>query len=177
MADTERLERLIHYVITRCDPSQLGATKLAKILWYSDVFFYRQHGRSINGLSAYRKMERGPVPHTFLPTLDRLKRENKIHERSAPTPVGPRREFVWLTEANVAGFAGDEIAMVDQVAEIVCGRHTATSISGLSHDALWDEVPLGGDIPISAASAMPGEVTPEVIAWAEAIYDADRAAG
>ena len=35
--DQEKFDALVHYICARCeDPTSLGATKLNKIMWYSD---------------------------------------------------------------------------------------------------------------------------------------------
>jgi hypothetical protein len=34
-----RLVCVTHYVIKRCDPAKLGATKLNKVLWFADVIY------------------------------------------------------------------------------------------------------------------------------------------
>ena len=57
-------------------------------------------------------------------------------------------------------------ATVDMIADMICRKHTAVSISEITHDALWDETEIGADMPIGAAAIIPGEVTPEDMAWA-----------
>ena len=42
--------------------------------------------------------------------------------------------------------------IVDMVTNMIGHDHTATSISRLSHDALWDETEIGAEISIGAAS-------------------------
>jgi len=78
---------------------------------------------------------------------------------------------------DIAAFSSEEIAIVDAIAEIICSKHSATSISRISHDALWEEIELGADIPIAAAAVIPGEITPDDVSWAErmiADFDANR---
>jgi hypothetical protein len=77
-----------HYIIARCDPTKLGATKLKKVLWFADVMYYRHHGRTITGVDNYVKRQFGPVQRTMLGVLDELKRHQKIAERPVETPVG-----------------------------------------------------------------------------------------
>jgi hypothetical protein len=45
-SNQDRLLWATHYVIARCDPAKLGATKLNKVLWFADVIYYRRHGRT-----------------------------------------------------------------------------------------------------------------------------------
>jgi hypothetical protein len=46
----------MHYVIWRSDPSELGATKLYKICWYSDLEAYRTLGSTISGATHYKRL-------------------------------------------------------------------------------------------------------------------------
>jgi hypothetical protein len=46
LGKTDRVTSVAHYVIARCAPEKLGATKLNKVLWFADVKFYRHHGRT-----------------------------------------------------------------------------------------------------------------------------------
>jgi hypothetical protein len=161
----ERLAAAAHYVIFSREPSELGKTKLAKVLWYADVLMYRAHGRTISGASSAEKRQYGPVPVGFFEAIDQLKADLKIIERAQPTWAGIRVEYVWLEEPNLEGFSGEEVAMLDHAAATVC-PHSAGRVSDATHDALWDEIPLGGKIPIGAMATVPGEITPEIMAWA-----------
>lgn len=174
MADT-RLAKVAHYVIAHCAPEKLGATKLNKVLWYSDVLFYRQHGRTITGEETYEKRQFGPVPKGINGTLRALEMKGSIKERRTPTPAGVRREFVWLQTADVEEFSGEEIDVLRDVMEAICDGHSAASISELTHDALWDETELGQPMSVKAGAVIPGEITPEALAWANEALNEHRA--
>jgi len=65
--DQRKLKALIHYICYQChDPSVLGATKLNKILWYSDVIAFARAGASITG-ETYVNLAQ--CPDTFLASL------------------------------------------------------------------------------------------------------------
>jgi hypothetical protein len=176
-ADQERLSTTTHYVITHCPPEMLGATKLNKVLWYADVIFYRLHGRSITGEEAYEKRQYGPVPKNINTVLRSLQAAGKIKERAGPTPVGTRREFVWLEPPALEKFLPEEIDVLRDVMQQVCDGHSAASISDLTHDALWDETEIGQDMSIRAAAVLPGEITPDAIKWAKRAFDEYSATG
>jgi Protein of unknown function (DUF4065) len=145
----DRLATLAHYVIYSREPSELGKTKLATILWLADVMMYRASGHSITGSTEAQKQKHGPVPVGFFEAVDRLKAQKKIVEREALTPAGNRIECV--TEPDISAFTGEEIAAVDRLADIIC-QHAASAVSEALYDPLWQEVPLGGKIPIGAAA-------------------------
>jgi hypothetical protein len=165
--NTNRLSDLIHYIIWRCDPAELGATKLNKICWYADLEYYRRAGRTITGADRYKRLQFGPAPKGVHVVLDALARENKIVIASENYYGKPKKMFVALTRPDLSSFEAEEIATIDQIADVICSKHTAASISNASHDALWQEIELGEDIPVAAASVIPGEITAEDIEWAE----------
>jgi uncharacterized phage-associated protein len=172
-----RLSEVAHYVIAHCTPEKLGATKLNKVLWYSDVIFYRLHGRTITGAEAYEKRQYGPVPKDIYGVIRSLRAAGKIKERVNPTPAGPRREFVWLEAPTVGSFSAEEIDVLRDVMEQVCEGHSAASISDLTHDALWDETEIGQEMSVRAGAIFPAEITPDAMRWAKGAFDEYRTAG
>src|SRR5215472_16282674 len=75
---TNRLAALAHYVIWRCNPADLGAVKLYKILWFADLEYYRRTGRSITGATSYTKLQHGQVPKGGRQAITTLEHEGKI---------------------------------------------------------------------------------------------------
>jgi hypothetical protein len=171
---TNRLSDLVHYIIWRCDPTELGATKLNKICWYADLEHYRRTGKTITGAEWYKRLQFGPAPKGVHLVLDALAHERKIAISTANYYGRPKTMFMAQSRPDLSAFTADEIVTVDQIADVICAKHTATSISNASHDALWQEIELGEDIPIAAASIIPGDITVEDVEWAMAQIDADR---
>jgi Protein of unknown function (DUF4065) len=172
-----RLPEMLHYVIWRCDPSKLGATKLNKICWYADLDSYRATGATISGASEYIRLQHGPAPEGVHWTLDRLHEKGKIAISKHNYRGRPKTMFMSQVLPDMQVFSPIQVSIIDSISEIICSRHTAASISRLSHDALWEEVALGAKIPVAAAAVIPGEITPDDISWAEgamAAYDAHR---
>lgn len=161
-----KLQAIAHYVIFRRDPGELGRTKLAKILLLADIMMYRSHGRTISGQVSAEKRQHGPIPWEFFDVLDDLKRQGKILERRTQTPLAPRIEYLWVKEPDLQAFTGEEVAIIEDAAEWISKNFTASGISEATHDALWDETPLGEEIPMEALATYPGEITPEIMAWA-----------
>lgn len=162
----DKLPKLVHYIVARARPDQLGATKLNKVLWFADLTYYRRYGRTISGASSYQKLQHGPVPNDVVRTVHLLKTEGKIAIRYADTPTGQRREFVWLEQPALDAFEAEEIDVLNEAIDWVCQNHSATSISALTHDALWQEIDMGSQIPVGAASVVADEVGDDDIEWA-----------
>src|SRR5438067_8225208 len=70
--DDRKLAELILYISQKCanDPT-FGATKLNKILCYSDFVFYAYHHRGITNVE-YQKLPNGPAPRRLIPVRDKL---------------------------------------------------------------------------------------------------------
>lgn len=171
--DDTRLDALVHYVCARCDtPSRLGATKLNKVLWYSDVFAYAQEGRSITG-SAYVKRQFGPVPTTIMLARARLAASGAIVERMAMLHGYPQVQFIALRPADISGFTAAQVSLVDSVLEAICAADTASSVSNFSHDLVWESAEIGEEIPIAAAAfgGNFGEIDENDMAWARKEID------
>jgi hypothetical protein len=175
--DNARFDALVHYVCARCDnPGKLGATKLNKVLWYSDVFAFAQEGRSISG-AVYVKRQFGPVPKDILNSIARLEAAGCLVERKVMNHGYPQKQFIALKPADISALTSTQISLVDTVLEAICSGHTATSISNLSHDLVWEAAEIGEEIPMSAAAFAGnfGEIDEEDIAWAR--NEVDRIEG
>jgi hypothetical protein len=164
--DLNRLASAAHYVIARTQPHELGATKLNKVLWYSDLEFYRRTGESITGAKSYVRLPRGPVPHRIDDALDLLKRTNKISERRSRVYDHERREFVWLEPPDLSMFTADQIDVINMFIDTIKPL-TATQISDITHlDAVWLELENGDQMSISAGSVITRPPTERELAWA-----------
>ena len=60
--DEVKFRELLVYIANKCENDiYFGATKLNKILFYSDFICYYMHGKPITG-AEYKALQRGPVP-------------------------------------------------------------------------------------------------------------------
>ena len=69
-------ELLLYVAEESEDDPKFGATKLNKIMYFSDFEAFGILGRPITGAS-YRRLERGPVPVEILSVLSELEREGE----------------------------------------------------------------------------------------------------
>ena len=162
---TKKFKALVHYIIQcRENPAQLGAIRLNKVLWYADVAAYQMYGKSITG-SSYVKRQFGPVPKFIRKTLRELEAEGKIHIQEPKFPFGVRK-FNCLEDADTSSLSSKEQDLAEAVMDEVC-NHTASRISELSHDVVWNVVEMGDEIPLKATfAANKGAITEDTMAWA-----------
>jgi len=164
--DYEKFKGLVHYICYKADRNDLGATKLNKILWFSDALNYVQFGESITG-EVYKKESFGPVPSHILRALDELSAEGKVFIRDANYYGYQKKEYVTLKRPNLEHFSPEEISLVDELTQSVCCGHTARSISDLTHDNVWELAAFGEEIPYYTIFAGRNlKVTQEDIDWA-----------
>jgi hypothetical protein len=168
-ANDTKYEDLVHYICARCeDPSMLGATKLNKVLYFSDFLSFLNYGSSITG-ETYVKQQFGPVPKRILAILEKLRKANRIVQRESDLAGYTQRQFISLVPAKTGSFSAQEIALVDRVLDIVSHKHTASSISELSHDDIWKRAEIGEEIPYETILVSRlGDIDEKDVKWANA---------
>lgn len=173
MFDREKFKALIHYACaTVNDPTKLGAIKLNKILWFSDVFAFADLGRSVTG-ATYVKQKFGPVPRAMVPLLYELAREGKIRIDDVSYFGKTKKQYVPLLPADPSVFREQEKQVIDYVIRQITDHFTATEISNLTHEDIWKMAEIGEEIPLSAMLASDlGEVNDDDLDW---VKDQQRA--
>jgi Protein of unknown function (DUF4065) len=163
-----RFKKLVHYVCSQCadDPAKLGATKLNKTLWISDLRSYYETGKPITP-ARYVKREFGPVPSSIMPVLQELQREGALTVKTVDHFGKSKREFIVRQKQSGDFLADNEKQIVDETIKYVTEKHTAVTISKMSHDHIWQAAEDGEEIPHYTVFANPDEVTEEELEWAE----------
>ena len=167
----------VHYVCNKAsDPSVLGAVKLNKVLWYSDVMQYMVTGEAITG-EEYVKRQHGPVPRHIVQAVDRLVAERKVARGKVDYYGFVKSEYISLAEPDLSLFTPDEVARIDEAFEHVCLKNTAKSISEETHGVVWQLAGMGEVIPYATVFASAeGEVSEEDVLWASSAVQAHLAA-
>jgi hypothetical protein len=101
-----------------------------------------------------------------------LENEKKIHIREKEFAGYRMRIFVAMEEPDTSLFSPVELEVVDAISADICGKHTASSISELSHDQIWAAAKEGEEIPLYATlGSKTGEFTTEIASWADSVVD------
>jgi hypothetical protein len=160
----QKLGELILYISEKSafDP-YFGATKLNKILYFSDFLAYGNWGESITG-AEYQHLERGPAPKRLVPVRDQLVAENALAIQTVQFSSGKKqRRTINLREPDLSLFLARDISLVDDI----IGKLTplnADETSELSHRYVgWKSTDLGETIPygtifLSDAPPSPAEL-------------------
>lgn len=177
-SDTSKLRALAHYIAHECrgQPGGLHDARLNLTLWLAEARAFREDGKPITG-ETYVKRQDGIAPRRIGEALDVLEREGAIGVRWRGEP--PRRSAIESLREPASG----DPASSEHRRALAAAKTTASTagvmISTLAgwHDAIRSAAYIGEEIPIFAVlAANEGEVTPEVIAWANE-GAANRAAG
>lgn len=166
---TEKFKALVHFIVHECreTPSSLGAIRLNKSLWFTDVAAYRFSGASVSN-ETYVKRKMGPVPKHILSTIEELKASGVI-QVIEPVAQYDSRKYIALVPPDQSVLSDDERDLARAVLSAVLG-HSANAISEMTHDIIWKAAEDGEEIPMSASLvADAGEITEDVRHWATGI--------
>lgn len=136
MLQPQKLEELMVYVSRHPRVSDLGLTKLWKLLFYIDREALRSLGHTVTG-SEYIKYEHGPVPSRGEKHLKKLCREQAVACRQRDHAGYRLNEVSSLRAPQTGVLSDDELAVADAMCKVF-GRKTAKQLSEISHeDPAW----------------------------------------
>jgi hypothetical protein len=145
--DEQKFAELMLYIAQRSSQdAAFGRTKLNKILFYADFVAYGRRGQPITG-AVYQKMPQGPVPSEWQAVRERLKASGAAVEQPFTRGLHQGFRLVPLREPNLDPFTAHDIAIVDNVIDLL-RDHDGSSVSELSHQfAGWRLTNIGEQIP------------------------------
>ena len=161
-----KLRALVYYFIEQCTgtQAQLGAIRLNKALWFTDVYYYLSTGRQMTE-SVYVQGKFGPVPKRILGVL------YDLEEQDAITIIEPAVFFDVnhyainkATDAFNGMLSESEKTFAKNVFDAV-SRYSWNELSDLTQGALLREPPEGEvlDVGEVALRMHPPPFTPEEI--------------
>src|SRR5258707_11686179 len=107
--DDEKLRELILYVSTLSkDDRNFGATKLNKLLFYTDFLAYQKFGSAITG-QEYQALPQGPAPKRLKPVMERMKRAGDLKEEKRKSGRFEQKRPVPIRTADLSKFTGPEV--------------------------------------------------------------------
>ncbi|MBB6145592.1 hypothetical protein HNQ77_003553 [Silvibacterium bohemicum] len=164
----EKFKTLVHFICSRCEnPSRLGATKLNKVIWYTETSSFLKTDEPLTGVK-FVKGEYGPRAHAIVPVINELVEDHAILVKDAVYYGKPKKEYISLTEPQIDGlFTAQEISLIDRMITMVCDQNTAKSVSDATHNEIWKAAEIGEEIPIYTVLANRGEITEEDVQWAD----------
>jgi len=127
----------------------LGEIQLRKALVITDIFNASFYGEGLTG-AIYIKYTHGPIP-------DRdswLKIQSMVWDGilyRVEEPVGTQTKHAYYTKADpdYDAFTGEQIAFI-QAAARFAKKNSASVLSKMTHDEVYNNTPFGGVIPLSS---------------------------
>jgi hypothetical protein len=164
--DREKLKAVILYACSKCEPAQLGAVKLHKLLFYADMVHYAETGTPITA-STYRKRPYGPTNSELLGSLREMAASGDITISTVEYFGFNKKQYSANRLPNLERLSGAETALLDEVIDFVCRNNSAKTISEFSHSRPWELVEFDEVIPYhSALHLFPNQVSLEAFEWA-----------
>jgi hypothetical protein len=151
--DRDKFKALVHYVIWKAgDRDGFGATKLYKVLWFSDARAFMLHREPITG-EVYIREKYGPLPKHAMGIINELQNEGAIRVWNDVHFSKSMRRFKSLRNPDRIALSNEQRAIVEYWIKHIDQDHTAASISEESHDTAWEIAKLGEEIPYHAIFA------------------------
>ena len=128
---SRKLEELIVYLSAHSGVTNLGLTKLWKLIYFVEARALRDLGEGITG-SEFIKYQHGPVPSRGEKHLRLLVKKGEVH--TTPRQVGGVRlnEVKAARKPDPRAFSKEERHLINRVCKEL-GQQTATVLSNLSH--------------------------------------------
>ena len=165
--DPGKMRAVILHTCHACDPSDLGAVKLHKVLYYLDMVMYAHQREVVTG-ATYRKRPNGPMADQLLFTLRDMTQAGDLKVENANYHGFWKKEYQALVPEPEGILNSEELSMFDDVIDFVCRKNTAKSISDYSHALPWEMADMGGEIPYHTAMLLfPMQPSPEAFDAAE----------
>jgi len=149
--DERKLTELLVYIADRLMSDNAGgATKINKLLFFSDFAHVRRTGSPITG-AEYQKLEHGPAPRRLKPIRDQLVELGEAEIAMEDFLGYSVHRLIPKRPADTSVFQAAELATVNKVIADLDGLN-ARQVSDLSHEeAGWRAVQFGETIPYEAA--------------------------
>lgn len=149
--NASKFKELMLYVAEKSKTDErFGATKLNKILFFSDFLSYGLAGSPITG-ATYQKLVNGPAPKELKPIAREIVNEKSGVFIKRPWFNYTQTVLVPMRPANRHLFSAEDIDLVDDVIRDMAPRDASES-SKLSHDRseAWQIAEIGEVIPYEA---------------------------
>ncbi|HEV8131282.1 MAG TPA: Panacea domain-containing protein [Acidobacteriota bacterium] len=144
------------------DPT-FGATKLNKILFFSDFLCFGLAGHAITG-ATYQRLKNGPAPIQLLAMEREIEAAQEGYFVLRPYFNLKQKRLVAARPANPQRFSSEELDLINDVITNL-EAYNASDVSNLSHirSRAWQIAEEGEEIPYSAVFLSSRKATPSDI--------------
>jgi hypothetical protein len=146
-----KLAELILFISLRSEGDErFGATKLNKLLFFSDFSAYLLFAKSITG-QLYQRLPQGPAPRRLIPVREALVANRDLAIRKVEYFNKTQNRTFALREPRLSEFSAEQISLVTDIIEDNWEKN-ATDVSYRSHRFHgWEDAADGETIPYEVA--------------------------
>lgn len=145
--NSEKFKQIVLYIINCKYGSQLGNTRLHKILWFSDLENYRNTYKTIT-CETYLRRDYGPISKHLFYTLENLRDNGFISIDRVDD------ESMWLyyplRKADISFLTEAEKNIIDSKINELSGL-SASDLNKITHTPLWESLKDGDVMGVSLA--------------------------
>ncbi len=166
--DHEKFKALVLYIIWRTSHVRgFGATKLNKVLWFSEARAFEAYGQPITGEKFVRD-KHGPRSQHLNAVCAELAEQGLIEPFAEQVYDYATLRYRALEPPDASLFSNEQLQLIDWWISNIGEKHTAASISDLSHDYGWEVAKMGEELPLKAflARRIRAPATADEIEWA-----------
>lgn len=146
----EKFKDALHYVAARAGARpDFGATKLYKVLWFSEARTFVLNGAPMFGVEFVRQRH-GPVPKDAMRIREELVAEGRLKIWKESWSNFSQWHFKSITPPDSSRLSALDIDTLNYWTRHIDEDHTATSISDQSHDYGWEIARMGETLPVHA---------------------------
>jgi hypothetical protein len=167
--DQEKFKALVLHILWRTNHyDDFGATKLNKVLWFSEARSFEAYGEPITG-EVFIRDKHGPRSKHAREVCEKLRAEGLAESSTEHFYEYEVQRYRALQPSDTSAFTGEELSLIDWWIDFVAKHHTAKSISEKSHEYGWEIAKMGEEIPLRAflASRVREPRHDEEIDWAK----------
>ena len=166
--DNKAKELLLYIVLLSEGDDNFGATKLNKLMFFSDFIYYLNSGNAITG-QEYVKRDGGPMLNIFYKIKDDLLENGAIAFRIRDRFGKTQHRIFALREPDLSQFSATEIDLVNRVITEFMDMN-ATQISHESHKFMgWESAEINEVIPYETALLGTRELTEAEFDYADTL--------
>jgi hypothetical protein len=167
--ERERFKALVLHILWRTNHFEdFGATKLNKVLWFSEARSFQAYGKPITG-EVFIRDKHGPRSRHAREVCEELVTSGLAETSIERFYDYEIRRFRAVQPSDTALFTNEELSLIDWWIDHIARDHTAASISEKSHDYGWEIAQMGEEIPLYAflASRIREPRSEDEATWAE----------
>jgi hypothetical protein len=148
--DREKFRALVLHILWRTSHYEdFGATKLNKVLWFSEARSFQAYGKPITGETFIRD-KHGPRAQHAKALCEELEIAGLVESVTERFYEYEVERYRALQPSDTTVFSSEELSLIDWWTDHIAQYHTAKSISEKSHDYGWEIARMGEEIPLRA---------------------------